>query len=265
MDSESEYIENTFDELQDKISSLEGDVLQLATEYMSQLETFDGSILTNEKNYALLSNSDSFFDEAYESLIAGFLIMLYNKIVSGSNIVTKNMASNGIKLIGDERSVLDSMLGVTNGKIAKNGYLWKIGRMSQVRDKFYNYMMSAISGGVKLNNALRGVKPIFKSGKTESDFAKFYRLYAYDSVMQTMNAMALYVANKNGLNKFLYQGGIIKDSRDFCIERAGKIFTRADGEAFNNMDWRGKIEGVSFFIAAGGYNCKHFIKWLPKE
>ncbi len=50
---------------------------------------------------------------------------------------------------------------------------------------------------------------------------------------------------------FLYAGPIDDKTREFCLERVGKVYTRA---AIDDMD-NGQIPGV--FLSAGGYNCRH--------
>jgi len=153
-----------------------------------------------------------------------------------------------------------------DGKVVKGGYLANLGRMSALRSRFHDYIIKAISSGQKLNMFLRDAKPLFVSTeKKRSAFSSYYMKFAYDSVQQAMNSIALYIADKRGLNRFEYRGGLVKDSRLFCKEHAGGIYTRADAKRFNEMKWAGKIPDVDFLIACGGYNCMHSINWLPNE
>ncbi len=266
MYNESVYIEDTTDEIEAYIANIESDILSLANEYLATLDTESGKLLSTQKNYDIAANSDTVFNKAFDTFIGGFLIFLASKIIKGVDMVTANMSGDGISPIGDEYSVVSSMIGIKGGNIIRGGYLHRLGQMSALRTKFYNFLLGGVSQGVTITNAMRNLKPIFVStGKRESDFARLFRTYAYDSIMQTMNAIALRIADKNGLNRFLYQGGLIKDSRDFCVEHAGNIYTRSDAKDFDTMDWRGKNRELPFLIAVGGWNCKHFIKWLPNE
>jgi len=72
-------------------------------------------------------------------------------------------------------------------------------------------------------------------------------------------------ANDAGIDKFLYFGSLVKDSRDFCIARAGKIFTRTEIESWNNLRWTGKIEGSNVFVTLGGFRCRHHLVAVPSS
>jgi hypothetical protein len=50
---------------------------------------------------------------------------------------------------------------------------------------------------------------------------------------------------------FLYAGPIDDRTRDFCLERIGKVFTRAEIDDMDNE----QIANV--FVTGGGYNCRH--------
>ncbi len=68
------------------------------------------------------------------------------------------------------------------------------------------------------------------------------------------------VAADLGLENFTYIGGVIRGSRDFCIERDGGTYTKEEVESWADEDWDGKIEGTdseTIFSYCGGYNCRH--------
>lgn len=70
-------------------------------------------------------------------------------------------------------------------------------------------------------------------------------------------------ANRLNLNYFIYQGGEIKTTRDFCEERNGNVYTREEGNSWNSLQWEGKKGNI--FIDAGGYNCRHYLDWISYE
>lgn len=86
---------------------------------------------------------------------------------------------------------------------------------------------------------------------------------AHDSLMTMYADLHLKKANDAGIDRFLYVGSLVRDSRPFCIARAGKIFTRKEIDLWNNMDWTGKIRGTSVWVARGGYNCRHHFQAVP--
>jgi hypothetical protein len=56
---------------------------------------------------------------------------------------------------------------------------------------------------------------------------------------------------------FLYVGPLDLKTRDFCIERVGKVFTRAEIDEMDN----GQMGET--FLTGGGYNCRH--SWIAVE
>jgi hypothetical protein len=76
-----------------------------------------------------------------------------------------------------------------------------------------------------------------------------------------------------GLTWFRYIGGVIKTSRDFCIERDGGYYHEEEIEEWASEDWSGKIEGTTeenIFALCGGWNCRHdlipvHISSVPEE
>ena len=80
------------------------------------------------------------------------------------------------------------------------------------------------------------------------------------------------------LNYAIYQGGTIGTSREFCIERNNKVFSREEIAKFGTSadKWdgytdksKGEFQGKSAiydpFQDLGGYNCRHFYSWISDE
>lgn len=64
-------------------------------------------------------------------------------------------------------------------------------------------------------------------------------------------SVTLKKARDNGFTRFLYVGGIIETSRDFCIERDGNIYTQKEIDSWDNG------QGLPANVYLGGYNCRH--------
>jgi len=101
--------------------------------------------------------------------------------------------------------------------------------------------------------------------------------------MQYDSAYSTALAEETGLKYFMYMGSLVKDSRDFCVAHAGKIFTREDAEKWRT--WtpeKGEYPegyqvkqrdtsavpsylnypGYDPLLDRGGYRCRHFLSWL---
>lgn len=59
---------------------------------------------------------------------------------------------------------------------------------------------------------------------------------------------------------FLYVGPVDGKTRDFCLERVGKVFTRQEIDAMDN----GKNQPKPVFLTAGGFSCRHVWQEVSK-
>jgi hypothetical protein len=266
MTDPSKFVEDTYSQLEDRVAMMEPWMMELAGDYLSGFYVDDTTLKDTSGNYALANQSDNVFDDAYDVFLLAFLLFLGNKIIEGTVITMADFSARGIKPVGDELKLTGKMIGMEKGKIIKGGFLWNVGRMAALRSRFHDYVIKAVSAGQKMNLFLKTARPLFVSTPDkESAFAAFYRKYAYDSVAQSLNSVSLHIADKRGLDSFLYKGGLVKDSRPFCVTHAGNVYTREDAARFDTMSWKGKIPEVPFLIQVAGYNCRHLIQWLPNK
>lgn len=81
-----------------------------------------------------------------------------------------------------------------------------------------------------------------------------------DTLFNYARAYQQSVVSDLGLKWYLYAGGLIDKSRDFCIERAGKYFKEEEIKSWAGLNWQGKNKYTtesSIFIYAGGHSCSH--------
>ncbi len=86
---------------------------------------------------------------------------------------------------------------------------------------------------------------------------KYNRTYAQTAIAAFDRRIQQIKNAELGLDRFFYSGGLLRDSRDFCVRRAGKTFDRKEVESWNGQSWQGKIPGCDVFVCLGGYNCIH--------
>ena len=266
MVSLSKFVEDSAEELEKKVLQMESEFLDnYVYDYLAEFDSIDG-VLTNEAaNLNRINGTHSIFDKAFDGFLASFLVWFGARILEGAHKGIAHFQDIGINVKFSEVSFIEKQVGLVKGKIVKGSYLWNLGQMSEVRMKFQEHVLHAIQTGQRTNLFLRNIKTLIKSTpETRSLFSKYYMKYAGDAVGQTLNTVSLIIADKNGLDKFLYEGSLVKDSRPFCIAHAGNTYTRADAKHFDLMEWKGKNNELPFLIAAGGYQCGHIIKWLKK-
>lgn len=167
------------------------------------------------------------------------------------------------------RDLIARQVGITldrTPEIIPGSYLDRLLEGSQVRDKVTNMVLENVSAKAsfsKLKNDLSDV--ILGTDDTNGAMTKYLRTYAYDTFSVVQRTIDLNMADTYGMNCFVYEGNLIKDSREFCIEHLGQVICRDQFEEFEAMDWAGKNPDVPFEVSLGGYNCRHTAMWIPDE
>jgi hypothetical protein len=108
--------------------------------------------------------------------------------------------------------------------------------------------------------AVDELKQTYGSTVTGANLAVYSSQIVGDALMGFDGQFAKYRADQIGLTSFIYHGSIIRDSRDFCVEHANKIFTEEEARTLWQTEWQGK-SGSDPFLDRGGYNCRHH--WQP--
>jgi hypothetical protein len=110
--------------------------------------------------------------------------------------------------------------------------------------------------------AVDELKQSYGSTVTGANLAVYSSQIVQDALMGFDGQFAKFRADELGLTSYVYFGSIIRDSRDFCVEHANKIFTEEEARKLWQNDWQGK-SGSDPFIDRGGYNCRHH--WQPVD
>lgn len=114
-----------------------------------------------------------------------------------------------------------------------------------VRSTLQTEVQKAINakyGYEQLRGALR--KEGFAEGRAKT--------LANTSLSQFDNAYNMEMAQQGGIEHFKYDGAINPNTRDFCRERVGTVFTLSQIMAMDNG------QGLPVLTSLGGYNCTHF-------
>ena len=83
---------------------------------------------------------------------------------------------------------------------------------------------------------------------------------ASDSVRQFQRNYMNAISSDLGLKHYLYRGTAITDTRKFCSDRVGRVFTETEVKSWASTSWKGKASGTNsstIFTYVGGYNCRH--------
>ena len=111
--------------------------------------------------------------------------------------------------------------------------------------------------GAEVDTAVSELQTIYGRDRLGDNLNRYATQIVQDSLMGFDGQFAKFRADQLGLTSYVYYGSIIRDSRDFCIENANKIFTEDEiRQKWADETWQGKAQGDPF-VVRGGYNCRH--------
>lgn len=105
------------------------------------------------------------------------------------------------------------------------------------------------------------------SGEKAATLTRYAQLYARDSFNIFNRNYTHLLSEDVGAEYFEYAGGRVRDSRDFCLQRVGRIYSKSEIEGWASESWQGKrpeTDKKTIFSYAGGYNCMHSILPVSK-
>ena len=110
--------------------------------------------------------------------------------------------------------------------------------------------------------AVDELKQTYGSTVTGNNLASYSGQIVQDALMGFDGQFAKFRADELGLTSYVDYGSIVRDSRDYCVEHANKVFTEEEARTLWQNEWQGK-SGSDPFLDRGGYNCRHH--WQPVD
>jgi hypothetical protein len=273
----TKLIDAIIEEMEKAVSGAQRELLdRVVNEYVDKLEKdANGNIknsLGNKRKIALL-------DKVYNSFVEDAGVKLVQKIVKG---VTDVMAFNGryysafaskvemAKIMPETETTINDWLGISGkGKLVENGYLDTLIKDPTIKNQIRNDTFKAIVSQKGYNEVKKGLGDYLmgarQSGTTARDagaMQKYYRNFVYDSFSIVDRTQAKILGDKLKLKYAIYEGGLIKTSRDFCKKRNGKVFTTEEIAAFDPKE--AKPPNYDPFTDLGGYACRHHLNYIPE-
>lgn len=273
--------ERDFEALQKRLNktlrAAEAAVLRKILERLiPSLETSDGFLGKGIRNMAKASIIERVFDEVGRDEIIAALAEYAAALIA---ITGKNAAyyyaigidKKKVAAIAEDLTLIRGVIGVDDkGKLLKDGFLYRLGRSEVVRESLKQYVLTSIATGQKLADFQAGIKTAIVGAKDISGaLVGYWNSYAYDAYSKVREVDNLHFKDEIGLKHFMYQGGIVEGSRDFCRKKNGKVFTEAEAvkQWPKDPDLIDKktVSRYNPLLDRGRYNCRHFLMWITEE
>lgn len=246
----------------DGVSTTQRGILRRINGTLRNLElTKEGAIKPNTANIRLLRTiradlSNIVVDNAYKKRVNTYLGN-FDKIKKETDLLYASTAGfNPNRQVFKE--ILRSSVDLTKNSLLEAG----------INQNVINPVIDILNQGITSGSQIAEMEETLRTAIV-GDSSRLGNLERYTSQI-TRDALNQYSSNYNesisgdlNMEWYFYSGTIIEDSRDYCIERAGKYFHKKEVEDVPSQ-WAGRIPGTNsstIFTYRGGYNCRHL--YLP--
>ena len=301
------YIDANRDKLEKIVIKLQSGLYDnVIAKVVVELDVKDGVILDTTHNYRVLADLDKVYKEfttISSAVISAQVITTTTGLIDlGRNyfaVALDEAAKKGFdKVIYTTANKMNARIGVNQKGTVSGGFIDSIVKDNSVNAQIKNYVSKAITGQIDTKDFIKGLrdlikgvpKEVIKDGVKEviqtGAIEKQYQRYAYDLYQQYDRAYNVSLAEEFGMKYFLYQGGLIDDSRDFCAAHNNKVWTKEEAADWDVwMPYMGEYPagyvvkqknlyeipsylgypGYQPLIDFGGYRCRHGIGFISDE
>ena len=244
-------------------------------ELFASLQFVNGRLADTPENMLIVARIDAIFDRwqsLFQTRVLRDFVGSLLAVAALTGEMYRGMSAEGLfEEIARDTSKIYAAIGIDqNGTVLPGGVLWDVSRTPQVRQDVKNVVLQAIRQGQTLGAfqaALRGY--VVSTPEATGRLKRYWRTYAYDLFNQVTEVKNEQFRRGLGLQWFIYVGDVIKDSRQFCRAKAGKVFAvaEADAEWPRDPNLLGKKSGIPYVprIDRGRWNCRHRIRYITEE
>lgn len=158
------------------------------------------------------------------------------------------------------------------GKVIKGGFLDKSLSSKAVMQSFSEQVKSLVAMNVDTVTAQNKLRELVTGTRKQTGLLeRYYNTFAKDVIINVSRTSSAVFANELGLKHAFYEGGLIKTSRSFCLQKNGKIFPLEtimkwkDSKFIQDM-YGDKIDEYDPINGPpGGYGCLHSMSWITEE
>jgi hypothetical protein len=267
----------------------------IVTELIPQFDVKDGIIQETANNYRLMSVLDKTYKNAstvYNQVLLTQVVTTTAKLSTYSNTYFEVMLSGSLparfeNIITKTEKLINAYIGIDGQKLTKGGYLESYFSQNVLNTELKQLTAKAVTSNMDIRDYTKILKDkITGTDEYKGGMEKQINQYVTDLYQTYDQAYNKTIGNELGLTYFLYQGGLIDDSRDFCASHNNKVWsieeaqewatwTPSQGDYPVGYEVKAKdlysvpsylgYPGYSALVNLGGYRCRHMIGWLTDD
>lgn len=246
---------------------------RLNEDLILSFSTEGGAILQTAENLGLAANLRDIFNTFFKDQIYTDAKGIVTSILELADTTADYYEAVGFdraetdKYFKEALAFLRERLGVDEkGKILKDGALYEVLKSETVVQSLKNTAIQAVVNGISLKSYSKDLRNI-ATGENGEMF-KYFRGISFDYFNQASEIVNSRIADGLGLEWFIYQGSIKDTTRPFCSKRASRVFSVKEAQQWKfDRDLTAVKDRNTYnpMLQRGGFNCRHFIKYISKE
>lgn len=231
------------------------DLLLILLGLLATLETVNGNLVLNSTNTALI---DSIIFEALEKLYEGdfkTIIRKYSSEFEVQRLLNDKIFNQTIEAFKPEDIYKENLALSRKNAIT---LLNKDHIAAQAMQALRNELVNSVGNQLSFPRMIDRITEAYSGN--DGELLKYVKRVSRDAFAISDSSYSMLVASELGINWFRYEGGIVKNTRDFCKERDGKFWHIDEIRSWASDDWQGKNPKTTpdnITVLRGGFNCLH--------
>jgi hypothetical protein len=282
-EQKSKYLTSQRGSLQRSVKDMQEKLFnRVLVDIVSELDTDNGKIKQTRKNIRLINELNAVYDK-FNRVNQFSLIQNFAKSLLGINKLNTNYfkaAATGVPkskftdVVNKTNDFMTTRIGIgAKNEIVEGGFLDSFIKDRTVVNDMKNLTIRSVTGQMDMSEYKILLKHKVIGTETNlGGFERYYNTFAYDQYNEYDRAYGSILSKEFKLNYAVYTGGLIEDSREFCIEHNSKVYTREEISKFGEWhDSKGQIPnyiakfpGYNPEINCGGWGCRHELIWIDK-
>lgn len=252
------------------VSDLDVELWKRVRELTEKIRTEEGRITSSAANYSLLGELNKIGREIKDGEKRKLIGDVVDDLIKQGDLV-KMYFNKFLELerTGIQRKVHKELLyriGYDGKGFVDRGVLFDLYNDDSPIRQVKAMTVKAIASGKAFKEFVDDMEGFVLGDENKLGVTSAHLLTATRDVFaQNDRSLTKQYADELGLDKFIFSGGLMRTTRDFCRQRNGKIFTRKEIESWKDLDFDGKPAGYSPFYDVGGYNCRHVLDPISDE
>jgi len=254
-------------EFEKDIRAMLKDIGRVSDKYLNSL-VIDGqkNVLFSPENIQLSGEMDAELQritQKYGKIFERYgkrMIILSKSIMSDfEGMGTKQQLDRSMERV---QQMLERVGIQPNGTISPSSFLGTFINAEPLRLEIRKFLQETVATGRSFSSTLTEFNKRFKGdGEMTGKIAGYFRTTIKDMTWEIERTASETFAKTLNLQYFIHDGTLMETSREFCIERAGKVFHVSDVEKWEkNLPYF--PENYDYFKHCGGYGCNHRTRWM---